>query len=172
MTCRARHLVVLLLPIVLSVVACSRTVEHVERLSSVRQVRGWNKGALVLADGKLVPLPGVSELPDKSEALAQATKHGVEIDPEGRVIGLVAIHHWCGNDPVRRHLARVDLAYMLMFLGQGRFDLPPAVRDKAPDARGEGRFSEYGWNVTEFLQFQDWSARLRAGALESLAPVE
>ena len=35
-----------------------------------------------------------------------ATASGVELAPDGRVYGLVRIHHWCGNDPVQTHIAR------------------------------------------------------------------
>lgn len=86
-------------------------------------------------------------------ALAEATSRGVEIDEQGRVFGLVRVHHWCGNDPVGEHVARVELADLLAFLDEG-------VRDERSDqelhvARSEAQFNftKWGWNVSQFRTF-------------------
>jgi len=134
---------------------------HIEEsLQSPVGVRGWNREGLLLEDGRLVRLPKIKALPAQSEALTQATAHGVEITPEGRVIGLVNVWHWCGNDPVRRHLVRVDLSHLLMFVGGGQFDLPPknvAAFDVPPFAA----FSDNGMNISWYVSFPLWCDRLR-----------
>jgi hypothetical protein len=126
--------------------------ELIEELRNPRQVRGWSSAGLILDDGRTVPLPGIRLIPSQSKVLANATGRGVEINPDGRVIGLVKVHHWCGNDPIRRHIARVDLAEMMMLLDEGSFDLDPVF------ARWEwnraGRFSEYGWDMSEYCQLR------------------
>jgi hypothetical protein len=90
-------------------------VDIIETLESPVAVITWGTTGLVLADGSTVPLPGIDALPAESDVLTQTTARGVEITPDGRVIGLVRIHHWCGNDPVREHLIRVDIADLLAY---------------------------------------------------------
>src|SRR5436189_5371495 len=83
-------------------------VNLVERLDSPSSVRGWSEDGVVLADGRSIKLPGFRRLPTASKALSEATKRAVEITPDGRVVGLARVHHWCGNDPLGEHIARVD----------------------------------------------------------------
>jgi hypothetical protein len=116
-----------------------------------------------LADGRTVVLPGVSALPDDSPALREALSRGVEVRQDARILALVKIHHWCGNDPVREHVAQVDLSDMMIFLrlGQPTTTVPEAeFRVKEPG----GRFSEWGWDISEFLQFQSWQSSKRLSA--------
>jgi hypothetical protein len=137
-------------------------IKIVEELRSPATVTGWTREGLLLEDGRLVPLLGVTELPDKSEALTQATARGVELTPEGRVVGLVKVHHWCGNDPVRLHLARVDLAHLLIFLGKVRHDPLPKRLECPTEGDGEQRFHEEGWRSGDYLVFREWSEDMRA----------
>lgn len=130
-------------------------IRKVESLSQPAAVQGWKENELKFADGRTVKVPGFRLLPAESEALQEATKRGVEITPDGRAICLVKIHHWCGNDPVREHIVRVDLSEMLLFLGVGETlsKLPP---DEQGLERPGGRFSEFGWDVGEFGEFEFW----------------
>lgn len=86
--------------------------EIIERLNNPQEVTGWNSQGLQLADGRTVALPGIGELPAKSVTLSFAVKHGVELQGD-RVYTLLEIYHWCGNDPVRKHWVRADLAHAL-----------------------------------------------------------
>jgi hypothetical protein len=130
-------------------------IHKVEGLRNPIGVNGWGPDGLILADGRTVQLPGFRSLPVVSPALVEATKRGVEIGEGGRVFGLIQIHHWCGNDPVREHIARVDLSDMMMFLhvGQTIASVPEA---DITNQEGGGKFTEWGWNVSEFLHFQSW----------------
>lgn len=116
--------------------------EIVEKLREPHTVVDWDEHGLWLADGRHVRLTGTEPLPLNSPLLEQAIVHGVELTPEGRVIGLLKIHHWCGNDPVRLHLARVDLADLLTY-----------SRPVSPEPRLQQEFAEYGWSVSHFCQF-------------------
>jgi hypothetical protein len=128
---------------------------RVERLNSPVGVVGWSGSGLQLADGRTVQLPGLAALPVSSPALKEATKRGVEVGEDGRVYGLVRVHHWCGNDPVREHIARVDLALLLLYLGEGT-PAVPVTRPRWPVAGAAAPFSKYGWRVEEFNQFNWW----------------
>jgi len=112
---------------------------------------------LSLADGRTVQLPGLRSLPRDSAALSEATKRGVQVHADGRVWGLVRVHHWCGNDPVREHIARVDLSDMMTFLRVGE---PVSTVPEAEFLAREpgGTFTEWGWRIGEFLQFQSWES--------------
>jgi len=124
-------------------------IEHVETLSNPVQVVRWSDTALILADGRQVPLRGIAQLPRESNALKAATSEGVEVTPDGAVIGLLPIHHWCGNDPVRRHIARIDIARLLLFLGEGEPQSGPKADRGIPFL-----FTKWGWNASEYFAFQ------------------
>lgn len=128
-------------------------VERIERLSSPVHLVGWSSDGLNLTNGRKVQLPGFVKLPTVSPALTEATKRGIEIDQNGRVFGLVRVHHWCGNDPVREHIAKVDIANLLAFLGEG--EVTPSSNSIPNVALNDGgSFSEWGWNVSEFSLFE------------------
>jgi hypothetical protein len=99
------------------------------------------------------------KLPVSSTALTEATKHGVEIGTDGKVYGLMLIHHWCGNDPVRHHLARVDIASVLKFLQEGEWTGP--IDEKSASFQCErkgGSFTKWGWNISEHYRFLSWES--------------
>ena len=124
----------------------------IEKLESPVAVSAWTRHGLVLGDGRLVSLVGIDELPETSRALAEATRHGVEVGPDGAVIALVRIHHWCGNDPVRKHLARVDIAELLRFYGEDGRIREQVDIDECPSSDSD--FGQYGWNISAYLGYQ------------------
>jgi hypothetical protein len=130
-------------------------VNKIETLKNPIAVRGWSAGGLNLADGRTVPLPGLRALPGQSAALAEATKRGVEVDRDGRVWALVRVHHWCGNDSVRKHVARVDLSEMMTYLRVGEPTVTPPEAEFLA-TKSDGAFSEWGWRVGEFYAFESW----------------
>lgn len=130
-------------------------VHKIETLGNPIAVKGWTGAGLLLTDGRTISFPGIHSLPNVSPALTAMTERGVEMAPNGHVFGLVRIHHWCGNDPVRLHIARVDLSEAMMFLRVGQTDAP--VPESASAAReAGGRFSERGWNISEYSRFLGW----------------
>ena len=132
-------------------------IHQIETLKNPVAVTRWSSDGLKLADGRTVQLSELRALPNQSVALAEATKRGVEIGADGRVWGLVKVHHWCGNDPVREHIARVDLAAMMIFLRVAEPVVPIRETDLLITEPG-GRFTEWGWNVSEFFHFQSWQS--------------
>ena len=128
---------------------------HVESLQHPVRVLSWNQGGLLLRDGRTLRLPGVHSLPSTSAALTELTKRGVEIAPDGHIYCLVDVHHWCGNDPVRKDLRKVDLSAALQFLHVGETDTPLRLAEQTARAPG-GSFSEWGWNVSEAWRFLSW----------------
>jgi hypothetical protein len=127
---------------------------RIERLRAPVQVDGWTAEGLKLADGRVVQLPGFTKLPVKSEALTAATKHGIEINPNGRVYALVRLWHWCGNDPVRYDLRRLDLAMLVAFVGEGESGITVPARYARKEYRG--KFSEHGWSITNFVAMKSF----------------
>lgn len=132
-------------------------IQKIEPLLNPVAVNKWSSDGLHLADGRTVQLPGVRLLPSESAALAEATKRGVELHADGRVWGLVRVHHWCGNDPVKLHVARVDLANMMMFLRIGE-PIASIPEIDSFSATPGGTFTEMGWRIGEFMQFQAWKS--------------
>jgi hypothetical protein len=132
-------------------------IHKVESLRNPIVVNGWSSDGLILADGRTVQLLGFRSLPVDSPLLAEATKRGVEITEGGHVFGLVKIHHWCGNDPVREHIARVDISDMMMFFHVGQ-TIASVPESDFTNHEGDGKFTEAGWNVSEFRRFQSWQS--------------
>lgn len=126
-------------------------VDQIERLNSPRPTAGWSQAGIRLADGRIVPLPGVEQMPAASKALDLALGQGIEVTSDGRVFGLLRIHHWCGNDPVRVHIARVDLAHLLLYTREVK---PKTPLPKQMLMQGdEFRYSEHGWNISQYTEF-------------------
>lgn len=132
-------------------------IHKVETLHNPVAVKSWASERLLLADGRTVSLPGIRTLPSDSPALTELTRRGVEISSNGRVVGLARIHHGCGNDPVREHITRVDLAEALMFLHLGQTDMSVPQQEWTPKTVG-GKFTEWGWNISEYMQFASWQS--------------
>jgi hypothetical protein len=133
----------------------SRTIRKIDSLSGPVGVRGWTRDGLTLADGRSLQLPGFLSLPDTSVALTEATKRGVEIASDGRIYGLMRIHHWCGNDPVREQIARVDVSDVMMFLHVGQ-TISPIPETDSTGSESDEMFTEWGWNVSQFFAFKSW----------------
>lgn len=132
-------------------------IDQIETLQNPIAVTGWNSDGLRLADGRTLRLPGLRSLPAESPALAETTKRGVEIGADGRIWGLVSIHHWCGNDPVRNHIARVDLSDLMIFLRVGEpIPSPIPAIDWFVKKPGGDFIEELGWNVSEFKSYLQW----------------
>jgi hypothetical protein len=128
----------------------------IEELDDGVQVTGWNAQGLLLEDGRTLPLPGILELPVHSRMLPSMIGRGVEITWTGRVIGLIDIRHWLPRDPIRRHIARVDIARVLQFTGEVPGDYGVAIGAKGPIFDD---IDDRGWNGQCYQFFQDWSAR-------------
>ena len=90
----------------------------VDELKSPIVVTGFNDLGLQTSDGRTISLPGVANVIPPASVIKDVKEHGVEISSDGTIFALVRVHHWCGNDPVRFHLARVDLSSVLLLLGQ------------------------------------------------------
>ena len=105
-----------------------------------------------MADGRKAVLPGVSEIRAASETalLNAAISQGVELTND-RVVGLLKIHHWCGNDSVREHIARIDLADLAVFTGKGVAGESREQGDCRPD------LTNAGWNISQYVLFKSWT---------------
>lgn len=83
----------------------------VERLEAPAYLTSIRKDGLVDLTGKVILPPEISSLPALPDSVVRDLyRYGVEVQKDGNCVGLVQVHHWCGNDPVGFHLARVDIA--------------------------------------------------------------
>ncbi len=92
----------------------------VDALNSSLTIKSVGEEGLVTADGRMLPLPDVPKPRFPASVARDILDHGVEVTPDGSVYGLVRVVHWCGNDPVRFHLARIDLTSLLIAQEQCR----------------------------------------------------
>jgi hypothetical protein len=118
---------------------------RVDKLDHPAKVVGWNPKGLALEDGRRVLPAGMADLPIDSHTLRVATQHGVEVAPDGRVFGLIKIWHWCGNDPVRYDLSRVDIGQLLAYHHEGRSTIKPYEYSDASFQKAGGG-SDRGWS--------------------------
>lgn len=99
----------------------------IETLAQPRQVAAVRRDGLEFADGSRVGWKIAADTPAVLELVRAATLRGVERTPEGRAIGLLDIHHWCGTGRRVRHRARVDLERLIEFFEGG-----PSPRTNEP----------------------------------------
>jgi hypothetical protein len=97
-----------------------KIVETLTRPVAIVSVR---ETGLRAADSRMIPLPGVPKVVTPASVTEDIIEHGVEIQPDGTIFALIRVHHWCGNDPVRFHLARLDLSSLLLLLGEEKQSL-------------------------------------------------
>lgn len=129
---------------------------HSDALDTPVTVVGFDATGLTLAGGRRLIVPGYKSLTGAGSLIEATTEKGVEITPDGKIFGLLKIWHWCGNDPVRYHYARVNLADLLRY-----FDKGEPIEKKTSPARlvpfREFEYTESGWSISEWMHFRGWS---------------
>ncbi|MCA9054261.1 MAG: hypothetical protein KDA75_10515 [Planctomycetaceae bacterium] len=103
---------------------------YFEELQSPRQVSHVTQAALTLADGAIVALPRVRSIPAEHPILQQALQAGVEITPDGEVLGLVSVQRLCGNDPVYWRKLRVNLSDLACLLHPDGIDAEAVLPER------------------------------------------
>jgi hypothetical protein len=115
----------------------------VEVLNSPIAVANVKEDGLLAFDGRTLPLPGVVKVLVPASVVKDILDHGVEVKPDGSIYALVRVHHWCGNDPVHVHLARVDLSSLVLILGEeahfraSDYGIDPALLSMASHSHDE-----------------------------------
>jgi hypothetical protein len=136
-----------------------------EPLNSPQRVVGWSGKGLMLADGRVVLPKGMKTLPLRSAALAELTRRGVEVDRDGQVYGQVNLWHWCGNDPVRSDVRRVDIAHVLAFVREGKSDL--RFRHTSHGNLSRQISDRGGWAISEY-SLMEMQLRGQLGGVQRL----
>jgi hypothetical protein len=105
----------------------------VDSLNAPVRIIAVKETGLVTSEGKTLVPPLIARLLLHPDLTKDILGHGVELKADGTIYVLVRVHHWCGNDPVRFHLARVDLSSLMLALEHERgfrfseFDIDPAL---------------------------------------------
>jgi hypothetical protein len=82
----------------------------IEYLDHPVKVTSVGDDGLHLADGRLVRLPSIMRVPSGIRSFREALRSGVEVKPDGEVVGLVQVKRMCGNDPYAWVTRRVNLS--------------------------------------------------------------
>jgi hypothetical protein len=90
-----------------------------ETLQTPVRIGGVTEKGFLTMDGKLLLPPGITNLVISDSVKRDIIEHGVETAADGAIYALVRVHHWCGNDPVVFHLARVNLSSLLLLVADG-----------------------------------------------------
>jgi len=143
---------------------------HIETLHSPVRVTTWVESGLVLADGRVIAVPGHPKLPNESKALSEAMSRGVEVGKDGSLTGLVRFFHGCGNDPVRFDLRRINIGHLLSFFEMRALDEHASLNKEGFYEPGPftktGAFGDSGWYSAEggmFFHYERWVAKGRKG---------
>jgi len=92
----------------------------IEQLKDPTYLALIRKDGLVDMTGKVILPPEISAMPVFPGSVTRDLyKYGVEVQKDGNCVGLMQVHHWCGNDPVGFHLARVDIARLSTAIDSG-----------------------------------------------------
>lgn len=140
----------------------------IETLDRPARVVSFDASSLTLSSARTVPVPDILSLPASPGPFFQAaTAQGVEVTSTGRIIGLIRVHRWCGNDPVREHVARVDLARLLIFTGEAA---PSKGLSPESSEVTRGRVLRGpGMSASDYYNFQTWSKLLDQGVFPLFA---
>lgn len=122
-----------------------------EVLHAPRTVSAVSTNGLIMADGSVVKIPYVVEVPTNLPLLQEALKRGIEIDQQGHVVGLIKVWHWCGNDPIRSHVGRIDLSGLLLFAGARPAE---GVSTNHFPASEQIDLREWGLNISQYMSMQ------------------
>jgi hypothetical protein len=128
-------------------------INRIDKLVDSHFVSGWSENGLRMSDGRLVMPLGMKALPKTSESLSIVLNNGVEVASDGKVYGLVKIHHWCGNDPVEYDLRKIDIGQLLAFYHEGTSTIKPyQYPDEGFVKSGGG--SKYGWSISSLVDMR------------------
>jgi len=136
----------------------------VETLDKPRPVVARAGTTLILDDGTQVPLPDVVSVNNWTPILNAACVRGVEV-VDGRPFGLISVWHSCGNDPVGKHVARIDLADLVIFSGEGVGPTGPTQKSHSSSV------TEYGWYAGDYYAFSEWEQENRLARSRDTAAV-
>ena len=135
-----------------------------DSLKSAFAVKTWDKEALILEEGRRLPLPDLKELPlTNSVVLRMATRQGVETDAQGRVYGLGPAYFESPSDD-RHPRFRVDLSRLLLYTEQG---IPErGLSEEASRCRVMSpTVNENGYEAKQFVSFRVWNDLVDQGRL-------
>lgn len=133
-----------------------------EELNNPKQVTKITPKGFLIADGSLIKVKYILELPKESEVLNKAIEHGIEIDDKGHIFGLIKVWHWCGNDPVRYHIARVDLSSLILVAGgKPNTELPKKLLYWNFSTDTEIQYSEHGLKINDLYLIRQISEHLK-----------
>lgn len=85
---------------------------HLESLDNPVEVSSITERQLVLGGGTKLSLPYIEEIPVDDRLFRAAISEGIEIKPDGNVIGLIWVDRICGNDPYVGRRLKVNLSYL------------------------------------------------------------
>jgi len=145
---------------------------QIERLNSPVKVTAINVDGLLTEDGRKLTIKYIPTIPTELPALRDAVRDGIEVDRDGYLVGRLKIHHWCGNDPVRYHLGKVNLSCLLILSGAPT-NLPlPEEMIRRDDKSLRFDYGEHGLRMETFLRLGMIKSFIRTQQAEPGAPAD
>ena len=139
---------------------------HIETLNNAVKISAITADGLVTEDGRKLIIKHVQAIPTELPALRDAVRNGVEIDPEGYLVGRLKIQHWCGNDPVRYHLGRVNLSCLLLLSGAPTSLMLPEGMIRGDDKSLRFHYGEHGLMMEDYIRLGMINSYLRTQEAE------
>ena len=125
---------------------------HIEKMSRPLPVHSTSGNVIQFSSGTVVCLDKLSYIP--TNALIQdVLKRGLSYE-DGKTLGLVTLHHWCGNDPVRYDVRRVDFELLCAYVDVRCLKGSEITNDGfSPSCKTSMHYTKHGWRYEEYLKF-------------------
>ena len=124
----------------------------IEKLNTPVPVSQWTENGVSLMDGRKIPWREINCVDLASPVLSELSQNGLEMT-DGRIYGLVKVNHWCGNDSVGVHWARVDVERLLFYRKEAATSNPAWSH---VSARFDIRLSGFNWDPGDHSNFRGW----------------
>jgi len=144
---------------------CPIPLFRIDHLRNPQRVLSIENTALILEGQSRITIPHILQIPSSNAVFKAAISHGVEVSEAGQVYGLIKMHHWCGNDPMRYDRRRVNLTELIGAIEPSSLDITIDSDEKAQIVSNltehAERLSSYsdecGWRMGNDIYF--WNVR-------------
>jgi hypothetical protein len=106
------------------VTCCPIPLFRIDHLRNPQRVLSIENTALILEGQSRINIPHILQIPRSNAVFKAAISHGVEVCETGRVYGLIKMHHYCGNDPMRYDRRKVNLTELIGTIEPSSLDIP------------------------------------------------
>ncbi len=137
---------------------------HIETVQNMEQVQSVAGNVIRLGSGSDICLERLSYIPT-NKLISAVLGRGLRLD-NGKIVGLVRIHHWCGNDPIRYDVRRVDFELLCVYVDRQCVTNCSFVSSRDTNTGTTSDTSihvtKHGWRYDEYVKFLSFCKYFKA----------